>query len=61
MMTAGCSEYDQTVKYTILPLPDREIETAKLLKAAAAYSLERAEVHSRNIPPPTRVAVQLER
>ena len=61
MMTAGCSEYDQTVKYTILPLPDREIETAKLLKAAAAYSLERAEVHSRNIPLPTRVAVQLER
>ena len=61
MMTAGCSEYDQTVKYTILPLPNREMETAKLFKAAAAYSLERAEVHSRNIPLPTRVAVQLER
>jgi hypothetical protein len=61
MMTAGCSEYDHTVKYTILPLPNREMETAKLLKAAAAYSHERAEVHSRAIPLPTRVAVQLER
>ena len=61
MMTVGCSEYDQTVKYTILPLPDQEMETAKLLKAAAAYSLERAEAHSRNIPLPIRVAVQLER
>jgi hypothetical protein len=61
MMTVGCSEYDQTVKYTILPLPGQEMETAKLLKAAAAYSLERAEAHSRNIPLPIRVAVQLER
>ena len=61
MMTAECSEHDQTVKYTILPLPDREMETANLLKAAAAYSLERAEAHSRAIPPTTRVAVQLER
>jgi hypothetical protein len=61
MMTAECSEYDQTVKYTILPLPDREMETARLLKAAAVYSLERAEAHSRAIPLPTRVAVQLER
>jgi hypothetical protein len=61
MMTAGCSEYDQTVTYTIIPLPGQEMETARLLKATAAYSLERAEVHSRAIPLPTRVAVQLER
>jgi hypothetical protein len=61
MMTAGCSEYDQTVTYTILPLPGREIETASLLKATAAYSLERAEAHSRTIPLLTRQPVQLER
>ena len=61
MMTAGCSEYDQTVTYTILPLPGWEMETAKLLKAAAAYSLERAEAHSRTIPLLTRQPAQLER
>ena len=61
MMTAGCSEYDQTVTYTIIPLPGQEMETARLLKATAAYSHERAEAHSRAIPLPTRVAVQLER
>jgi hypothetical protein len=61
LMTAGCSEYDQTVTYTILPLPGREIETAKLLEATAAYSLERAGAHSRQIPPSTRHPVQLER
>jgi hypothetical protein len=61
MMTVGCSEFDQTVTYTILPLPDREMETAKLLKAAAAYSLQRADAHSRSVPLPTRVAVQMER
>ena len=61
MMTAECSEYDQTVKYTILPLPGREMETARLLKATAAYSLERSEAHSRNIPLFTRQPAQLER
>jgi len=61
MMTVGCSEYDQTVTYTILPLPDEEMETAKLLKAAAAYSLQRAEAHSRTIPPPSLPRTQLER
>jgi hypothetical protein len=61
MMTAGCSEYDQTVTYTIYPLPDEEMETAKLLKAAAAYSLQRAEAHSRTIPPPSRPRTELER
>jgi hypothetical protein len=61
MMTAGCSEYDQTVTYTILPLPGREIETASLLKATAAYSLERAEAHSRTIPLLTRQPAHLER
>ena len=61
MMTAGCSEYDQTVKYTILPLPGREMETARLLKATAVYSLERAEAHSRTIPLLTRQPAQLER
>jgi hypothetical protein len=61
VMSVGCSEYDQTVTYQILPLPDQEMETAKLLKAAAAYSLHRAEVHSRTIPPPSRLRTQLER
>ena len=61
MMTAGCSEYDQTVTYTILPLPGREIETASLLKATAAYSLERAEARSRTIPLLIRQPAQLER
>jgi len=61
MMTAGCSEYDQTVTYSILPLPGREMETARLLKATAAYSLERSEAHSRNIPLFTRQPAQLER
>jgi hypothetical protein len=61
MMTAGCSEYDQTVTYTILPLPGREMETANLLKATATYSLERAEAHSRTIPLLTRQPAQLER
>jgi hypothetical protein len=61
MMTVGCSEFDQSVTYTILPLPDEEMETAKLLKAAAAYSLQRAEAHSRIIPPPSRIRTQLER
>ena len=49
VMSVGCSEYDETVTYQILPLPDQEMETAKLLKAAAAYSLQRAEVHARTI------------
>jgi hypothetical protein len=61
MMTAGCSEFDQTVMYTILPLPDREMETATLLKAAAAYSLERAEAHARTTPRSSRHPAQLER
>ena len=61
MMTVGCSEFDQTVTYQILPLPDQEMETAKLLKAAAAYSLQRAEVHSRTISTPSRLRTQLER
>ena len=61
MMTAGCSEYDQTVTYSILPLPGREMETAKLLRATAAYSLERAEAHSRTIPLLIRQPAQLER
>jgi hypothetical protein len=61
MMTVGCSEFDQTVTYQILPLPDQEIETARLLKAAAAYSLQRAEAHSRTNPPPNRLRTQLER
>ena len=61
MMTVGCSEFDQTVTYQILPLPDQEMETAKLLKAAAAYSLQRAEARSRPIPPPSRLRTQLER
>ena len=61
MMTAVCSEFDQTVTYSILPLPDREMETATILKAAAAYSLQRAEAHSRTIPQPTRNPAQLER
>jgi hypothetical protein len=60
-MTAACSEYDRTLSYTLLPLPGREIETANLLKATAAYSIERAEAHSRLIPPSTRHPVQLER
>jgi hypothetical protein len=60
-MTAACSEYDQTLTYTLLPLPGREIETANQLKATARYSIERAEAHSRQIPPPTRQPVQLER
>lgn len=50
MMTAGCSEFDQTVTFKILPLPGREMETASLLKATAAYSLERAEAHSAPFP-----------
>jgi hypothetical protein len=61
MMTVGCSEFDQTVTYQILPLPDQEIETARLLKAAAAYSLQRAEAHAQTIPPPSRLRTQLER
>jgi len=61
MMTVGCSEFDRTVTYEILPLPDQEMETAKLLKAAAAYSLQRAEVHSRTISAPSRLSAQLER
>jgi hypothetical protein len=61
MMTAGCSEYDQTVTYSILPFPGREMETAKLLRATAAYSLERAEAHSRTIPLLIRQPAQLER
>jgi len=61
VMSVGCSEYDQTVTYQILPLPDQEMETAKLLKAAAAYSLQRAEVHSRTISTPSRLRTQLER
>jgi hypothetical protein len=61
MMTVGCSEFDQTVTYQILPLPDQEMETAKLLKAAAAYSLQRAEAHSRTIPPPSRLRTQPKR
>jgi hypothetical protein len=61
VMSVGCSEYDQTVTYQILPLPEQEMETAKLLKAAAAYSLQRAEAHSRAIPPPSRLRTQLER
>jgi hypothetical protein len=60
-MTAACSEYDQTLSYTLLPLPGREIETANLLKATAAYSIERAGAHSRHILAPTRHPVQLER
>jgi hypothetical protein len=60
-MTTTCSEYDQTLTYTLLPLPGREIETANLLKATAAYSIERAGAHSRQIPPSTQHPVQLER
>jgi len=60
-MTAACSEYDQTLSYTLLPLPGREIETANLLKTTAAYSIERAGAHSRQIPPSTRHPIQLER
>jgi hypothetical protein len=61
MMTVGCSEFDQTVTYTILPFPGEEMETAKLLKAAAAYSLQRGEAHPRAIPPPSRPRTRLER
>lgn len=61
LMTVGCSEFDQTVTYQILPLPEKEMKTAKLLKAAAVYSLQRAEAHSRNIPTPSRLRTQLER
>jgi len=32
MMTVGCSEYDQTVKYTILPLPNQEMERQNFSK-----------------------------
>jgi hypothetical protein len=61
VMSVGCSEYDQTVTYQIIPLPDQEMETVKLLKAAAAYSLQRAEAYSLTIPPPSRLRTQLER
>jgi hypothetical protein len=61
MMTAGCSEYDQTVTYTIIPLPGQEMETARLFKATAVYSLERAEAHYRTIPLLPRQPDQLER
>ncbi len=61
MMTAECSEFDQTVTFTILPLPGREMETARLLRATAAYSLERADAHSRTIPLLTRQPAQMER
>jgi hypothetical protein len=61
VMSVGCSEYDQTVTYQIVPLPDQEMETAKLLKAAAVYSLQRAELHSGTISAPSRLRTQLER
>jgi hypothetical protein len=61
MMTARCSEFDRSVTYTILPLPDEEMETAKLLKAAATYSLQCAEAHCRTTPPPSRLHTQRER
>ena len=61
VMSVGCSGYDQTVTYQILPLPHQEMKTAELLKAAAAYSLQRAEAHTRTISAPSRLRTQLER
>ena len=60
-VSVSTSGFDETVTFSFIAMPGRELQTAKLFKDAADYAQRRADSHTRVIAPPTRAIAQMER